>query len=126
MRMEARRTEKLGLEWKTIRRGWCLGGPEFRDDLLREMRDRTGRNHGGDERRESEQAWAGQLLAEELKRRGWTAADLTQRRKGDPEKLQIARRLRQETTMTLRWIAGQLDMGAGGSLGNLLRPAGKT
>ena len=34
------------------------------------------------------------------------------RRKGDPQKARIARRLRDETTMTLVWIAGQLHMGA--------------
>jgi hypothetical protein len=33
----------------------------------------------------------------------------------------IARRLRQETTMTLNWIAEKLNMGVAGSLANLLR-----
>jgi hypothetical protein len=37
----------------------------------------------------------------------------------------IARRLREETTMTLNWIAGKLKMGAAGSLANLLRDAGR-
>ena len=42
---------------------------------------------------------------------------------GDAHKVEIARRLRQETTMPLRWIAQRLNMGAAGSLANLLRPA---
>jgi REP element-mobilizing transposase RayT len=123
MRMEARREAELDLEWKPVRQGWCLGGKEFRKELLAAMQDRTGANHGGEERLETEQAWAEQLLAEELKRRRWTAAVLARRRKGDPQKLRMARRLRQETTMTLHWIAGQLNMGTAGSLANLLRQA---
>jgi len=41
----------------------------------------------------------------------WTETELTQRRKGDPVKVEIAWRLREETTMTLKWIAQQLQMG---------------
>ena len=65
----------------------------------------------------------GQPLADELKRWRWTALDLAQRRKGDAQKLRIARRLRQETTMTLNWMAKRLNMGAAGSLANRLRDA---
>lgn len=123
LRMEARRAAESGQEWKTIRRGWCLGGKEFRQELLAGMRERTGPNHGGEERRESEAAWAEQLVGEELKRRGWSAAELAEIPKGDAQKLRIARRLRQETTMTLKWIAEHLSMGTAGSLANLLRAA---
>jgi len=125
LRMEARRAAELNNEWKAVRRGWCLGGKEFRQELLEEMRGRTGPHHGGEERRETEEAWAEQLMSDELKRRRWTTLDLAQRRKGDAQKLRIARRLRQETTMTLNWIAKRLNMGAAGSLGNLLRNAGR-
>ena len=102
-----------------------LGGTEFRQELLEQMRAQAGPNHGGPERRESEAAWAEGLVAGELKRRRWTAADLERRPKGDLQKLKIALRLRRETTMTLTWIAGRLNMGAAGSLANLLRDARK-
>ena len=125
LRMEARRLADLDPEWKAMRRGWFLGGEEFRKGLLQAMRGRTGSNYGGKERRESEEGWAGQLLAEELQRRRWTAAELGRRRKSDVEKLKMARRLRKETTMTLAWIAQRLNMGAAGSLANLLRRARK-
>jgi hypothetical protein len=39
----------------------------------------------------------------------WKEKDLTQHRKGDPLKVQIALRLRRETTMTLEWIANGLN-----------------
>ncbi len=124
-RMEARRAAELDKEWKAIRRGWCWGGKEFRQALLEEMQGRSGPHHGGEERRETEEAWAEQLVAKELKRRRWAAAELAQRSKGDAEKLKLARRLRQETTMTLNWIAKRLNMGAAGSLANLLRDVEK-
>jgi hypothetical protein len=101
-----------------------LGGKEFRRELLKKMRRRTGRHRSGEERRETEEAWAEELLAQELKRRRWKAAELARRRKGDAQKVQIARRLRQETTMTVSWIADRLNMGATASLANLLRRAG--
>jgi hypothetical protein len=78
---------------------------------------------GGEERRESEEGWAEQLVVEELRRWRLTEDDLEGRRKGDAKKVKVARRLRQETTMTLSWIAERLKMGRAGSLGNLLRNA---
>jgi hypothetical protein len=43
--------------------------------------------------------------------------------KADPEKLKIAQRLRTETSMSLKWIAERLSMGAPAYLGNCLRIA---
>jgi putative transposase len=121
LRMEARRASESDPEWKPLRRGWCWGGKEFRQELLEQMREQTGPNHGGEERRESEEGWAEQMVTGELKRLRWTTAELAQRRKSDLQKLSLARRLRRETTMTLNWIAERLNMGTAGSLANLLR-----
>jgi hypothetical protein len=52
---------------------------------------------------------------------GWGQKELSERRKGDKEKVKLARRLRAETTMTLRWIAGRLRMGSWTYVSNLLR-----
>ena len=62
-------------------------------------------------------------LAEELQGRGWNAQNLQQLPKADPEKLKIAARLRAETTVTLKWIAHHLNMGAPGYLSDCLRTA---
>jgi hypothetical protein len=59
-------------------------------------------------------------MQEELQRLGWTEAILAQRRKGDPEKVRLAQRLRQETLVTLAWIAGRLQMGSVAYLNNRL------
>lgn len=112
--------------WRTIRRGWCLGAEGFRQELLEHMTEPMGRRaYAGAERQETEEAKAERILAEELKRKKWKEADLKRRRKGDSEKVKMARRLRAETTMTLSWIAGRLSMGAAGYAAQCLREATK-
>ena len=59
-------------------------------------------------------------MTEELTKRGWDKNTLAERRKGDAGKLDIACRLRQETTVTLAWIAKRLEMGAKTHLSHLL------
>lgn len=95
-----------------MERGWYLGDEEFRGELLAQMEGKMGRHHGGAERRESAEQKAQRILHEELKRRGWDAKELKRRRKGDLGKVQVARRLRKETTMPWQWIATSLIMGA--------------
>jgi BarA-like signal transduction histidine kinase len=45
-----------------------------------------------------------------LNRRRWTEEDLSPRAKGDMVKVKLAARLREETTMTVAWIAERLRM----------------
>jgi hypothetical protein len=77
-----------------------------------------------EEQRETAEARAAKLLAEELRRRGWKREELQTRRKGDGEKAKIAKRLREETTMTWEGIAEQVVMGARGHAGNRVRRLG--
>jgi hypothetical protein len=100
------------LDFKPIRRGWCYGSPEFRQELLAAVGESCGSQVRGEERRESDEAKAERLLGAELERRHWSVADLSQCRKGDSEKVAIARRLRTETTMSWKWIAQNLIMGS--------------
>jgi hypothetical protein len=60
------------------------------------------------------------------KRLGWRENDLRQRRKGDPGKVKLARRLRAETTMTLAWVAQHLEMGRWGYVSHLLKGKAKS
>ena len=55
---------------------------------------------------------ARRIIADELAKMNWEEADFGRRRKGDVGKVSIARRLRQETTVSKRWIAKQLLMGS--------------
>jgi Transposase IS200 like len=81
------------------------------------------RNHGGNygaQRQESDRQKAERVVKEELGRLGWEEDDLGARRKGHRAKVMLARRLRQETTMSLKWIAQRLQMGSWTYVSNLL------
>jgi hypothetical protein len=119
-RMEIRRAVEDGQEFKRVLRGWCLGSEAFRKELLAQMSEQRGAEHYGAEIRESAQEKSERIVREELRKRGWREEELSDRRKGDPEKLLIALRLRQETTMTLSWIAQRLLMGTKTHLSHLL------
>jgi hypothetical protein len=84
----------------------------------------VGAQHYGAERQESGEAKAERLVREELAKLGWAEEQLVHRRKGDAEKVRIARRLRAETTMTLAWMAQRLRMGVWTHVSNLLRAEG--
>ena len=92
----------------------------FRKELLAQMSEQAGAEHYGREIRESAQEKAEPIIGEELKRMGWEESDLERHRKGAAQKLKIALRLRQQTTMTLAWIAQRLQMGTKTHLSHLL------
>jgi putative transposase len=93
------------------RRGWCLGAPEFKARMLEQTEGQLGEHHFGELRRETAEAKGQRIIAEELGRLGWKEADFATRRKSDPAKLQIAARLRKETTLSIKQIAGCLHLG---------------
>jgi putative transposase len=112
-RMEHRRAEhdRESPQWKTIRRGWCLGTEQFRERMLALVDGRLGDHHSGQLKQESAEAKAERIIAEELHRLGWTQSDLPLRLKSDPGKLHIANRLRKETILSIKWIATRLHLG---------------
>ncbi len=83
------------------------------------MHERRG-GHYGPELREADELHAERLVQEELRRRGWAEEELARRRKGDPQKVRIAWRLRRESTMTLKWIAHRVRMGSWTHVSNCL------
>jgi putative transposase len=118
--LEERRTGGCGEEYQGLRRGWCFGGEIFREELLGRMEQRLGQEHYGKERGETAEARAEALVRAELKRLKWKEAELSRRAKGDAGKVALAIRLRQETVMTVKWIAERLQMGTGGYANHLL------
>jgi len=121
--IETRRAQEDGDEFKAIRRGWCLGGAVFRKELLDSVHTRATESHHAQTRLESIAEKARRLVDEELARLGWTRAELPQRAKSDPRKIRIARRLRVETAVTLKWISKELHMGRWTHVSNLLSQA---
>jgi putative transposase len=120
-RMELRRWEDDEEMWKKIRRGWALGSEDFREELLDAITARNDERVGGEELLESEQQRAERIVREELRKLGWTSQQLRTQPKSDPRKLQIAKRLRQETTMSWRWITARLHAGVWRYLAACLR-----
>jgi len=118
--MEQRRSQEIGQRWKGLERGWCFGDEAFRQELLAQAEGKFGANHYASQRQESAEEKARRIVAEELRRLGWKQGELEKRLKADPDKVSIARRLRGETTMTLRWIAEQLRLGSWTYLSNNL------
>jgi REP element-mobilizing transposase RayT len=118
--LEARRCREDGEEFKGIRRGWCLGDETFRQELLERVCAGAGEHHRADARRETMEEKARRILREELDALGWDSAALAQRPKGDARKVRMARRLRAETSVTLKWIAEHLEMGTWTHVANRL------
>jgi len=54
-----------------------------------------------------------------LREFGWKEADLTERPKGDGKKVEIALQ-REQTVMTMEWVANRLQMGTRTYLNHLL------
>src|SRR6185436_4525067 len=120
-RMELRRWESDEEMYQKVRRGWVLGSEQFRAELLGAIKSANREHTNGEELRQSEEQRAEQIVREELRHLGWTTQQLRATLKGDPRKLKIARRLRQETTMTWTWIANRLHAGVWRHLANRLR-----
>ncbi len=128
--MEGRRREELDGEFKAVRRGWYLGGKEFRRELLEQISEQRGEWHYGHELIEAGEAKVEGIIRQALTRKGWAEKELKSRRKGDPFKVALAAKLRGQTTATVGWIAEHLSMGTRGHLAHLLhqwtREQGKT
>jgi hypothetical protein len=89
------------------------------------MEGKVGEHRFGQLRLETAQAKGERLIAEELACLAWQESDLALRRKQDPGKLQIASRLRKETTLSVRQIAERLHLGTPKSAGFRLLTAMK-
>ena len=89
-----------------------LGSEAFRQELLAAVVERVGPSHYGAQRQETGLQKAERMVREEIERLGWDEDQLRARRKGHRAKVLLARRLRQETTMSLKWIAQRLQMGS--------------
>ncbi len=118
--LENRRDDHDDEAWSGLRRGWFFGDDAMKRDLLHQREALTRKNHPGAERRECTHDKAQRIMDEELSRHGCTRKDLVRLRKGDPIKVAIAKRLRQETTVTLAWIASHVAMGSWTYVSNLV------
>ena len=122
-RMEWRRASEEEADLPALERGWFVGSEQFREELLAQMK--VGPENYGEEAHQSSEQKALKLVQSALKKLGWSDAELLKRPKGDVRKVRIAKELRQQTTMTLEWIAQALHMGTKTHLSHLLYWHGK-
>ena len=118
--MERRRAEESAADYEQLRRDWVLGSEASRQELLVAAAERVGPNPYGAQRYETGVQKTERLVQEELRRLGWREDELRGRPKGHSGEVVMARRLRQETTMSLKWIAERLQMGSWTYVSNLL------
>jgi hypothetical protein len=124
--MERRRAEESEADYEGIRRDCVLRSEAFRQELLAAAVERVGPSHCGAQWQETDVQKAEWVVKEELGRLGWEEDDLRARRKGHRAKLMLARRLRQETTMSWKWIAQRLQIGGWTYVSNLLNEQSQT
>lgn len=120
-RLEARRNDAALAVDEDIRRGWRFGGEDFVARLLDRLEAKTGEHHRAVERSETEEEKAQRIVRAALAELGWQDEELARKRKSDANKVALARQLRAETAVSLKWIAGRLQMGTWTHVSNLLR-----
>jgi len=120
-RMEQRRAESNDPNVERIRRGWSFGAEDFIARLLDRIPGSVSEHHQGRERSETDEQKAESIVSARLQKLGWGKRDLAVRRKSDAQKVALAKELRAQTTMSLKWIARRLEMGSWTHVSNLLR-----
>jgi hypothetical protein len=118
--LEQRRFQADGKDYRALRRGWFLGGEDFRQELLAQTKRWLGPNHFGSERRETVEEMAQRIIAEAIRGARLTKEQLALLPANASLKIELARRLRRETTVSLKWIARELGVGSWKYLSNLL------
>jgi len=104
-----------------LRTGWRIGPEDFVARLSEQAVVRTGENHTKAVRQEHDVEKARRLISEKLSSVGWDHQRLVREHKGHPIKVQLAQKLRNETIMSMKWIAAELSMGSWGYVNQLLR-----
>ena len=111
---ERGRKELTG-DWKAIRRGWCLGGEAFREQLLElvgeQLKGKKRETYGGEEKRAHDERAASARLEQGLAVYGLTEENLATLKKGDKRKQVLAWWLSRRTCVGSDWISERLVMG---------------
>jgi REP element-mobilizing transposase RayT len=131
LKWQTRRGKKvLEREWKEIRRGWFMGGEQFRTFLLERLdgvfEGKQRSSFSGEGARAHDEGEAEKLLDMSLTHLGLKEDDLKTMMKGAPEKVVIAWLIRKYTAASNRWIAGRLSMGQAGYVSALVKKARET
>lgn len=126
--------ERCGLEshadeelWKGIRRGWKLGAEDFVERLVAMGHGDAGNPgiHSREAVEETMEEKARGIVRFFLMERGLGLEEFRKLRKGHADKIVLARELRRNTTMSMAWIAKELNAGVPQTLWRALWESGK-
>ncbi|WP_246046700.1 hypothetical protein [Pontiella desulfatans] len=104
---------------KQLKRGWFVGGEDFRKRLALQLPDRTD-NLRGEQRKAHDEAEAERLLQRALSELRLSESDLLGMKNNRPEKQAVAWLMKKSTTVTGVWIADRLKMGSRANLSRAL------
>ena len=119
-RTEARRLERDAPAEEMIRHGWRYGAEDFVARLVDRLGKPASENHRAKERVETDEQRAERIVRAGLTKLGWRDENLRLHRKSHPNKVALAKALRAQTAVSLKWIARRLDMGTWSHVSNLL------
>src|SRR5207302_8830706 len=97
---------------RAIRRGWSFGAEDFVARLLDRILSSVTEHHHAREHAQTEEQKADAIILARMKKLGCAKTERVNRRKGDRHKATLARGLRSQTTMSLKWAAQRLQMGS--------------
>jgi hypothetical protein len=103
-----------------IRHGWRYGAEDFVARLVDRLGKPASENHRAKERVETDKQRAERIVRAGLTKLGWRDENLRLHRKSHPHKVALAKALRAQTAVSLKWIARRLDMGTWSHVSNLL------
>jgi hypothetical protein len=112
-------------QWRSIRRGWCLGTEEFREQMEAKLDEILSRNkrtsYTGSEARGHDKRRAEELVQTSLQHLHLEEDDLSRLKKGDTVKKLIAWAVRTQTRVSNEWIVHRLQMGSPSNLSRHVR-----
>ena len=113
--LESKGRKRQEEEWADIRRGWCMGGKDFRNRLIGRLDGIIGddeqQSYAGDEKVEYGIERAEWLIRMALIELGRTESELAESSKAGLEKCGLAWLVRSRTSVGVEWVASRLNMG---------------
>lgn len=107
--------QEVDERWMKIRRGWCLGSDEFRNEMIElldgSMEGKRRDSFCGDEVKQHDLLEAERLFNDGILKLNLFESDLSSFRKSDPRKKVIAWLIRKQTSVRNEWISRRLSMG---------------
>ena len=117
--------EALAGEWKSIRRGWALGGDAFRKEMLlrigARMESRKRESYSGEEVKGHDRKRAEELLQKGLKVLKVGQAEVRCRKTTDERKQALTWLIRSSTQVSCEWICAQLGLGHRSNISRAVR-----